>query len=219
MWKKVELKPKEGLFLMNNGLYIYPDKNINEKDRDKIIGYCLDDSRIISINSSKNPISWSTRYDKISGLINYGYDYRYTGPYNDLEGRYNTNRIIEFCRMNSIDLQSCYPATYYCKSFSPGYKDSEWYFPSTGEMKLFYDNREKFRKLCRLIRLGTNMNSDSLGAYYFWTNTQCEDPRRSWYLSFYCSSILDYDYKKYRCYVVPFLKMQPYEQYSRIFSK
>lgn len=61
---------------MNNGLYIYPDKNISQEVKDKIIGYCLGDYRIMSINSDKNSISWSLRNDKIPGLTDYKYDNR-----------------------------------------------------------------------------------------------------------------------------------------------
>ena len=207
MWKKVELKPKEGLFLMNNGLYIYPDKNINEEDRDKIIGYCLDDSRIISINSSKNLILWSTRHDKIPGLIDYEYNYGSDEPYRDLDGRYNTNCIIKFCRKNNISLQNDYPAVYYCKSFNPGYKNGEWHLPSMRELKLFYDERNEFRKSCNLIGLETNMSHDDSGAFYFWSSTEYSDDI-SWCLHFndYSPSCWEYKYR-YR-YIVPFLKFK-----------
>ena len=204
MWKKVELKPKEGLFLMNNGLYIYPDKNISKEDRDKIIGYCLDNYKVMSINSDKNSISWSTRHDKIPGLIDYECDYESTEPYRDLDGEYNTRCIIEFCKKNNINLQNDYRAFYYCTSYSPGYKDGEWYLPSMGELKLFYDNRKKFRKSCDLIGLETNMNSDLFGD--FWSSTECSD-NYAWFL---CSNLSSPSYYlgKIICrYVVPFLKM------------
>lgn len=112
MWKKIELEPRKGLFLLNNGLYIYPDKNISSEIRDKIIGYCLDDSRIISINSSSNSIQWSLRYDKIPGLTNYKYSDGSIGPYNDKDGKYNTNCIVDYCKKNNINLQNDYPYIY-----------------------------------------------------------------------------------------------------------
>ena len=201
MWNKVELNPKEGLFLLNNGLYIYPDKNITSEVKDKIIGYCLDDSRVMSINSSENPIQWSLRYDKIPGLVSY----RYFIPYDNLDGRYNTNCIVDYCKENNINLQKSYPAIYYCTSYSLGYKNGEWYLPSLGELKLFYDNREKFRESCKLIRLETNMNSDSSGAYRFWSSTEYSD-FSAWFLFSDTSSPSYYHNKRNILYVVPFLK-------------
>ena len=206
MWKKIELKPKEGLFLMNNGLYIYPDKNINEKDRDKIIGYCLDDSRIISINSSKNPISWSTRYDKVPGLTDYEYEDGSIEPYRDLDGRYNTNCIVNYCKINNIDLQSDYSAFNYVKSFNPGYKNGEWYLPSAGELKLFYDNRSNFRTDCNTAGIFTNMNSDTTESYYFWTSTEYSGSY-AWFLNLNGSSPFLRYRKYYGLYVVSFLKI------------
>ena len=208
MWNRIEIRPRRGLFLMNNGLYIYPDKNINEEDRDKIIGYCLDDSRIISINSSENPILWSLRNGKIPGLTCYEYPDGSIEPYNDLDGEYNTRCIIEFCKKNNVNLQNIYPSIYYCKSFNPGYKDGEWYLPSMGELKLFYDERNEFRKSCKLIELETNMNSDSSGAYNFWTSTEFSDALAwSLYFGYSNSSVWNSKYSRY--YIVPFLNLNP----------
>ena len=201
MWNKIELNPKSGLFLMNNGLYIYPNKNINQEIKDKIIGYCLNNSMIVSINASNIPIPWSLRNDKIPGLVSY----RYFIPYDNLDGKYNTNRIIKFCKEININLQNNYPATYYCTSYSPGFKDGEWYLPSLGELKLFYDDREKFRGLCKLIGLETNMNSDSSGAYRFWSSTEYSD-FRAWLLLSDTSSPSYFCNKRDILYVVPFLK-------------
>ena len=205
MWNRVELNPKEGLFLMKNGLYIYPDRNISKEVRDKIIGYCLDESRVMSINSSKNLIPWSLRNDKIPGLIDYEYDEDSNEPYKDLDGRYNTNCIIKFCKENNINLQNGYPAIYYCKSFSPGFKDGEWYLPSMGELKLFYDRRNEFRESCKLIGLETNMDSDNSGAFYFWSSTEYSF-QYSWSLSFEYTNPSYWGLKiVYKIYVIPFL--------------
>ena len=204
MWNKVELNPKKGLFLMKNGLYIYPDKNISQEVKDKIIGYCLDDHRIISINSNKNPISWSLKYDKIPGLIDYEYDDRSIEPYKDLDGRYNTNCIVDYCKENNINLQNDYPATYYCTSYSPGYRDKGWYLPSIGELKLFYDNRNEFRESCKLIGLETNMNSDYSGHRYFWSSTEHSD-FSAWHWGFNLSNPSCCGSKYYSYYVIPFL--------------
>lgn len=205
MWNKVELNPKEGLFLMKNGLYIYPDKNITSEVKDKVIGYVLDESRIMSINSSKNYISWSLRHNDIPGLINYKYDNRSIEPYKDIDGKYNTNCIVDYCKENNINLQNDYPATYYCTSYSPGFHDGKWYFPSAGELKLFYDNREKFRESCKLIGLETNMNSDYSGHRYFWSSTE-HSSDDAWFLLFSLSSPSLYVHKDCDYYVVPFLK-------------
>ena len=206
MWNKVELKSKRGLFLMNNGLYVHPNDGIEVKD--KIIGYCLDDHRIMSINSNKIPIPWSLRYGRIPGLTDYEYEDGSIEPYNDLDGRYNTNCIIEFCKENNINLQNDYPAIYYCKSFSPGFKDGEWYLPSIGEMKLFYDRRNEFRKSCKLIGLETNMSQDNSGACYFKSSTE-HSVICTWNLLFNCFSPSRYGFKDCRCYVVPFLNLNP----------
>ena len=208
MWNRIEIRPKKGLFLMNNGFYIYPDKNISSEIRDKIIGYCLNDSRIISINSSKNPILWSLRNGKIPGLTCYEYPDGSIEPYNDLDGEYNTRCIIEFCKKNNVNLQNIYPSIYYCKSFNPGYKNGEWYLPSMGELMLFYDKRNKFRKSCKLIGLETNMDSDSSGACNFWSSTECSEDS-AWYLHFnyFNPSVWNNKYTIY--YVVPFLNLNP----------
>jgi hypothetical protein len=205
MWNRIELNPKKGLFLMKNGLYIYPGKNITSEVKDKIIGYCLDDSRVMSINSSKNLIPWSLRNDKIPELTNYQFEDRSIEPYSDLEGEYNTSCIIKFCKENNINLQNDYPSIYYCKSFSPGYKDGEWYLPSVGELRLFYEYRWNFRKLCRFIGLETNMNSDSSGSYRFWSSTPYSD-FSAWFLFSNTSSPSYYHNKRNILYVVPFLK-------------
>ena len=203
MWRKVELKSKRGLFLMNNGLYIHPNEGIEVKD--KIIGYCLDESKIISINSSSNNIYFSLRNDKIPGLIDYEYDEDSNEPYKDLDGRYNTNCIVDYCKKNNINLQNIYPSIYYCKSFSPGFKDGEWYLPSMGELKLFYDRRNEFRKSCKLIGLETNMDSDNSGAFYFWSSTEYSF-QYSWSLSFEYTNPSYWGLKiVYKIYVIPFL--------------
>lgn len=202
MWRKVELKSKRGLFLMNNGLYIHPNEGIEV--RDKIIGYCLDESKIISINSSSNYIYFSLRKDKITGLTCYDYPDGSIEPYNDLDGEYNTRCIIEFCKKNNVNLQNIYPSIYYCKSFNPGYKNGEWYLPSMRELKLFYDNREKFRGSCRLIGLGTNMYSDNSGPYYFWSSTRYSNSH-SWYFDFFCLGTC-FNIRSSYFYIVPFLK-------------
>ena len=208
MWNRIELNPKRGLFLLNNGLYIYPDKNITSEVKDKVIGYCLNDSRVMSINSSKNYISWSLKSDKIPGLTNYQFEDRSIEPYKDIDGKYNTNCIVDYCKENNINLQNDYPATYYCTSYSPGFHDREWYLPSMGELKLFYDNREKFRESCKLIGLETNMNSDNSGPYYFWSSTEHSN-NYSWSLSFGYSPNPSYWGCKaiYDLYIIPFLSL------------
>ena len=208
MWNRIELNPKEGLFLMKNGLYICPDKNITSEVKDRIIGYCLNNSMIISINASENPSYFSLRNDKIPGLTDYESDEDSYEPYKDIDGKYNTNCIVDYCRKNNIDLQTNYPATYYCTKYNPGFKDEEWYLPGLGELKLFYDNREKFRGLCKLIGLETNMNLDNSGPYYFWSSTEHSN-NYSWSLSFGYSPNPSYWGCKaiYDLYIIPFLSL------------
>jgi hypothetical protein len=216
MWKKVELNSKKGLFLLRNGLYIKPG-DITSELKDKVIGYVLDTSGkysdrniIISINSSEKCIEWGSTngimFKNIKGLINYVSSYGSSGPYNDTNGRYNTKCMNNHILLYGKKIIDESPALDYCINFSPGFRDGEWYLPSMGEMKLFYDNRRKFRFDCDISGIKTNMNLDNIGANFFWSSTLYSE-NYSWSLSFshyHLSHSLSFSKNNY-FYVVPFL--------------
>lgn len=143
-------------------------------------------------------------YNDIPGLTNYEYSDGSTEPYKDKNGKNNTKIIVDYINSNGGTLSSNVPATYYCTSYSPGYKDGEWYLPSAGELKLFYDNRTQFRSDCNTAGISTNMNSDSSNAY--WSSTEYSSVG-AWYLNFHSSSpsYRRNKYDRYNRYVVPFL--------------
>ena len=211
---KINLPLTPGNFLLNNGMEIIPI-NVNDNNRNNVIGYILDDSGdysgkyiIMPINSSSVYMSWSLDsgpgYTDIHGLTNYEYNIGSTEPYEDKNGKSNTKIIVDYVNSQGGNIENDVPATNYCINFSPGFKDGEWYLPSMGELKLFYDNREKFRENCKIAGISTNMNSDDTGAYYFWSSTQYSD-RRAWFLTFYSyDHSRSYDKINY-IYIIPFL--------------
>lgn len=211
-----KIKLTSGNFLLNNGRGISPI-NINDSNRNDVIGYILDDSggfsgryTIVSINSSAYEMTWSSElgpgYTDIPGLTNYQYSDESTEPYKDKIGKLNTKIIVDYINYNSGTLSSDVPATYYCTSYSPGFKNGEWYLPSAGELKLFYDNRTQFRSDCNTSGISTNMNSDYGGHYYFWSSTEVSGSS-AWSLGFSSSKPSCNRFKGNARYVVPFLSI------------
>jgi hypothetical protein len=199
MWKKIDLSPKRGLFVLKTGVYQSPEDVLSE-DIDKIIGYVLDTSGnfsgknlIIPINSSENYMEWGiyqgAMYNNIKGLTRIKADNESSKPYNDVDGKRNTKFMVNYLNGLKKDIGSESPSLDYCINYSPGFHDKEWHFPSAGEMKLFYDRRNEFRKSCNLIGLETNMSQDDSGAYYFWTSTEYSGGS-SWFLNFDLSKLI-----------------------------
>ena len=127
-----------------------------------------------------------------------------SNPENDKSGKLNTKIIVDYINSNSGNLETDVPATYYCTSYSPGYKNGEWYLPSMGELKLFCDSREKFRSDCNTAGISTNMNSDSSGAHDFWSSTEYSI-YNVWSFDFKNFSSFLWTNKSSSLYVVPFL--------------
>ena len=201
-------------FLLNDGLMLFPN-SINDSNRSKVIGYILDNSGeysgrniIMSVNASSSGMFWgNSNYlygTDVPGLTNYVYDIGSTEPYKDKNGKSNTQIVIDYCNSKSWSLLDASQAFDYVKSFSPGYRNGEWYLPSAGELKLFYDNRTKFRTDCNTAGISTNMNSDTTGAFNFWTSTEYSGGS-SWFLNFDDSSPSYRGSKGGSRYVVPFL--------------
>ena len=214
MWKKIELFPKKGLFVLKTGIYQNPEDVLSE-DIDKIIGYVLDTSGnfsgknlIIPINSSENYMEWGiyqgAMYNNIKGLTRIKADDGSSKPYNDVNGKRNTKFMVNHLNGLKKDIGSESPSLDYCVNYSPGFHDKEWYFPSAGEMKLFYDRRNEFRESCRIIGLETNMSSDNSKAYSFWTSTEYSGGY-AWRLYFGNSSPSRWNGKIANRCVVPFL--------------
>lgn len=216
MWNRIELNPDKGLFLLRNGLYIKPG-DITSELKDKVIGYVLDifgkysdRNIIISINSSEKYMELGATngimFKNIKGLINYVSSDGSSEPYNDTNGRYNTKCMSNHILLYGKKIIDESPALDYCINFSPGFKDGEWYLPSMGELKLFYDNREKFRFDCNISGINTNINSDNSGPYHFWSSSlYSEDYSWSLSLNYYHFSRSYYFPKDNYFYVVPFL--------------
>lgn len=204
MWKIYRPGPKDGLFLLKCGLFIDLDNAANLIDKTEIIGYCLPRGRIMAINSSENKLKWSFENVSIRCLPYYDYPRGSTIQYQDLSGDLNTDYIIDHCNESGLDLRSYYPAAYYCRSYSPGYKDGEWYLPSIGELELLYDRINEFIYSCMKSNLGTNIGVLSRHNY-FWSST-VNSVNLAWVIdsSFYYKSY--YDPKEYDCYVLPFLR-------------
>ena len=209
MWRKAELNPNKGLFLLRDGLYI-KSEDIDSKLRDKVIGYVLDTSGkysdkniIISINSSDISMEF-IKFKNIKGLINLEYYDGSINPYKDNNGKYNTRCIGDYILLYNRKIIDESHALDYCINFSPGYKDGEWYLPSMGELRLFYDNRKKFRSDCKIADISTNMDSDRSGACNFWSSTLSSNVS-AWSL-FFCNFTPSVYYCGYNnFYIVPFL--------------
>lgn len=214
MWKKIELSPKRGLFVLKTGIYQNPEDVLSE-DIDKIIGYVLDTSGnfsgknlIIPINSSENYMEWGVyqgaMYNNIKGLTRIKADDGSSKPYDDVNGKRNTKFMVNHLNGLKKDIGSESPSLDYCINYSPGFHDGEWYLPSAGELKLFFDKRNQFRRDCNLSGITTNMDSDNSNAYYFWSSTEYSG-NDAWLLYFRSSSPSYYSYKHSSRYVVPFL--------------
>lgn len=215
MWRRIELEPKEGLFVLKNGIYQEP-RNVLSEDKDKIAGYVLDTSGnfsgkniIIPINSSENCMEWGiyngVMYSVIEGLNKIKDDQGYIKFNKDKNGKLNSTLIVNHLRKLGKSIGTESPALGYCINFSPGFKDGEWYLPSMGELKLFYDKRRRFRESCRIIGLGTNMYSDNSGYCNFWSSTEYSKSY-VWSLNFHGSYPLPFYYDKFLLRnIVPFL--------------
>lgn len=214
MWRKIDLSPKMGLFVLKKGIYQRPEDVLSE-DIDKIIGYVLDTSGnfsgknlIIPINSSENYMEWGVyqgaMYNNIKGLTRIKADDGSSKPYDDVNGKRNTKFMVNHLNGLKKDIGSESPSLDYCINYSPGFHDGEWYLPSAGELKLFYDRRNEFRESCKLIGLETNMNSDYSGHRYFWSSTEHSD-FSAWHWGFNLSNPSCCGSKYYSYYVIPFL--------------
>ena len=203
-----------GYFLLNDGSEISPS-SINNENKGKVIGYILDNSGnysgrhiMIAINASSYPMYWGD-YDylygvDIPGLINYKYPNGSTELYRDKNGKSNTQIVADYCNSQGWSLSDAGPAFNYCKTYNPGYRDSEWYLPSAGELKLFYNNRNKFREDCNTAGISTNMSSDY--DCWFWSSTEYSDIR-AWLFRFSDSDLSYNNTKDYSRYVLPFLSI------------
>ena len=135
----------------------------------------------------------------IPGLTNYT-----SNPENDKNGKNNTQIVIDYCNSQGWNLSDAAPAFSYCINFSPGYKDGEWYLPSMGELKLFYDNREKFKSDLSTAGITTNMDSDNVEHSVLWSSTEYSDID-SYILNPNLSNPLHH-FAKYKIrYILPFL--------------
>lgn len=216
-WNKYTETPSVGYFLMSNGLYLSPSQ-VSESDRESVVGYVLDTSGsysgeniVMAINSSSSTMMWGAdgylSGTDIPGLTNYTYDDGSTELYNDKNGKNNTQIVVDYCGSKSWDLSTAGPAFDYCTSYSPGYKDGEWYLPSAGELKLFYNNKTQFRSDCITAGINTNMDSDLPGSSgYLWSSTEHSDSY-AWNLELGSStlSISSSKNDNYGGFVTPFL--------------
>ena len=209
-----EITLTSGYFLLNDGSEVNPS-SINNRNKGKVIGYILDNSGaysgrniVIAINSGPYPMHWgNSNYlygTDVPGLTNYEYSYGSTEPYRDKNGKNNTQIVVDYCNSKGWSLSNAGESFSYCVTYSPGYKDGEWYLPSAGELKLFCDSREKFRSDCNTAGISTNMNSDNSEASYFWTSTEYSD-NDSWCLDFIQPELSFCIVKNGDYYAVPFL--------------
>lgn len=164
MFKRIELKPRLGLFLLKDGVFInFKDININYRSKD-IIGYCVGNNRIMSLDY-KNKFEWSTRYESIPGLMSLPSTSSISNIVSDDptscdNGRYNTDLIINYCRKNNLNLQNDYPAFYYCKSYSPGFHDGEWYLPSIEELINAFNSLHSSYELYNISIWSSSVNTN-----------------------------------------------------------
>lgn len=210
-WGEIRREYHIGYFLLNDESEVSPSE-VNDENRSKVVGYILDNSGsysgkniIISINASSSTYMWgasSYLYGiDVPGLTNYNGS---TEAYKDKNGKNNTQIVVDYCNSQGWNLRTAGPAFNYCKSYSPGFMNGEWYLPSVRELKLFYDNRVKFRSDCSTAGISTNMNSDSSGACSLWSSTSRSD-LNSYHLYFNLSDPLLNSGKINGQRVVPFL--------------
>lgn len=185
MFARVKLDYKIHRFLLKDKFYIDPI-DVTPQCLNSIIGYCLGDNLVMSINSSNSDINWSLRIgDEINDLIH---------DRNCYDGRYNTKVIVNYCLENNINLLE-YPPIFYCLSCG---KD-DWYFPSIDELKVFGTYKEIFLSNCLISGVKTNLNNRSI-----WSSTLVHRG-----IVNCLTSINDvvWSYPNWNAYILPFLKI------------
>ncbi len=78
-----------------------------------------------------------------------------SGCKNDVNGKANTQAIINYCKANGL---SCPAAEYAVSYYTKGTKAGDWYLPSGGEMWLVYQNGSKINAGLILAK-GTQLNT------------------------------------------------------------
>ena len=91
-----------------------------------------------------------------------------------LDGITYTNKILQYASENSKE-PDFFTSVNYCKTFSPGYRDGNWYLPSVGELTLLASNWSTIKPLIDNIYpslvmwnnlWSSNLFSNLEGAYY-----------------------------------------------------
>ena len=187
---------------------LYPDQ-INDSNRNKVIGYLLDSSGIYSgkniimaINSSSSLVAWSSSsgpgHTDIPGLTNYLTE---NDSIKDKNGKSNTKIIVDYINSKSGNLETDVPATYYCTSYNPGFHDGEWYLPSIGELMLLGGlNIEKFRSDCDTAGISTDIGT----SFVIWSSTEKSGSAAYFFNS---SGIINAVRKNIKIYIIPFLSI------------
>ena len=213
-------KGVKGYFLLNTGKFIKPE--IGYQFKELIVGYVVDvrdgQTRVCAINASSDKYTWGRYNQSTLGWLN-------TENYNGATGNQSwkhsdamnltptSGALSRLDGKDNSNLQSQYKselsALNYCLSYSPGYKDGEWYLPAQGELFLWYKERVTFRSVVTNAGLSTNMNKDGNNAYQFWSSSQYSS-NRAWYLYVKSTDLgsnwnIKVNFNLFSRYVLPFL--------------
>lgn len=145
--------PRLRKFMTNDGKF-YDPTEVNDSNRDKVIGYVIDDTGqysrryiIFNIKHAINDGAWIRYTDlededyfrvNIPGLKDYNYNDDSPVPREDKNGKRNTQLILEYAGER---LKDDFPSIYQLVNYSPGTHNGEWYLPSMGELVAVEDNK------------------------------------------------------------------------------
>ena len=116
-------------------------------------------------------------------------------------GKSQTEKILAAAAANSKP-NTYFPASNFCKSFAPGFKDGEWYLPSVGELLLIKKSQSTI--LRSIIKIFPAITSFS---YWYWSSNQ-ENSGWSWRVSLDSGSVSYDNVIYYDSYIVPFLAIK-----------
>lgn len=110
----------------------------------------------------------------------------------DMNGSANTDAIIAALSGTSDSKATTKgytgaPAAEYCRAYSPGYKDGQWYLPSAGEMNAIVTNQTDIDTALSSIGGESLLNND-----YTWTSTQYSADSAWYYYQDNFSNLIKY---------------------------
>ena len=116
-------------------------------------------------------------------------------------GKSQTEKILAAAAANSKP-NTYFPASNFCKSFAPGFKDGEWYLPSVGELLLI--NKSYSTILQSVTKVFSAITSLP---YWYWSSNQYS-AGDSWRVGLSSGDVVHTTVNTSGTYVVPFLAIK-----------